>query len=109
MRSAPSDRRAGVTLAELLVVILIIGLTAGVTAMSMSALRAPPQNDLARQVRKARSTAISQGRALTVGTDTMSSDSLRRPIRLLPDGRVIGPGFDPWTGALLDERSVTTQ
>lgn len=100
MRSARVDRRAGVTLAELLVVIVILGLTAGVAGMAGSALRAPPESDLAGTIRRQRAAAI------RLGVPQMALIPLDGPersptvIRFLPDGRVLGPGIDQWTGAL---------
>ncbi len=98
MRSAPADLRAGVTLAELLVVILILGLTAGLAGLSVTALRPPPRLDLARQVREARAAAIRQGAAVTVTVESAGDSQPAVLMRFLPDGRVLGPGVDPWTG-----------
>lgn len=98
MRSAPADARAGVTLAELLVVLLILGLTAGVAGLSVAALRRPPESELGHKLRVARATAIRQGTAITVSFDSVESDWRGSLRRFLPDGRVIGAGVDPWTG-----------
>lgn len=98
MRSAPVDTRAGATLAELLVVLLILGLTAGVAGLSVAALRRPPESELGHRIRSARATAIRQGTALTVSLDSVGSDEPGSLRRFLPDGRVIGVGVDPWTG-----------
>lgn len=98
MRSAPVDPRAGVTLAELLVVLLIIGLTAGVAGFSVSTLRRPPESVIRERIRAARTAAIRQGTAVVISLDSVGSDRPDSMLRFLPDGRVIGAGVDPWTG-----------
>lgn len=113
MRSVRSRARAGFTLAEMLVVILILGLSAGVTVLSVAALKPPLQSDRARVVRNARAEAIQMGREVEVDADTSAAASDvggedgRGLIRFLPDGRAIGPGVDPWTGALVHENEGT--
>jgi hypothetical protein len=96
----------------MLVVILILGLSAGVTVLSVAALKPPPQSALARMLRNARAEAIRTGRAVEVnavdtvdadGGDDADGDEMSGLIRFLPDGRAIGPGVDPWTGALAQE------
>jgi prepilin-type N-terminal cleavage/methylation domain-containing protein len=101
MRSAPCNPRAGVTLVELLVVLLIVGLTAGVAGMSVSALRPPPGDDLVRHLRRARATAIRQATPVRVTVEGPERGGPAWVLRFLPDGRVLGPGVDPWTGAVL--------
>jgi len=91
---------------------LILGLSAGVTVLSVGALRPPPQSDLARAIRNARSEAIRKGKEVEVDPDTLGAVrgvDRRRLIRFLPDGRAIRPGVDPWTGALVQENEGTPQ
>lgn len=95
--------RAGVTLIELIVVIAIIGMSAGVTALALR--RAAPVRgiDMARAtVAAARDSALRSGRAVTV--------SIRLPVQTgttlafataRPDGRVLADSalaIDPLTG-----------
>lgn len=104
MRFDRADPRRGVTLAEFLVVLVIIGLTAGVSGLAVAALRPPPESDLISTIRRARATAIRQGTPLVT---SLELDGPGRPaalLRFLPDGRVLGPGVDPWTGTLLYPR-----
>jgi prepilin-type N-terminal cleavage/methylation domain-containing protein len=106
MRFAPSNPRAGVTLVEMLVVILIIGLTAGVSAFSISALHPPIEADQSRRLRQARAEAIRRGVAVLIITDSIGGDRGRSAVRFEPDGRVIGVGIDPWTGAPLPDNAA---
>jgi len=85
----------GVTLVELLVVVVILGLITGVSGLAFTSLRVPRESALVRAARVARAEAIRTGRP--VG---LRLDSLRRPVILfLPDGRALGRGVDPLTGA----------
>ena len=103
MRSAPSSPRAGVTLVEMLVVILIVGLTAGVSVFSISALRPPNEAARSRRLRHARAEAIRRGVAVMIIPDSMAGGGGRSAVRFEPDGRAIGVGIDPWTGAPLPD------
>ena len=86
----------GVTLVELLVVIVILGLITGVSGLAFASLRAPRESALARTARVARAEAIRTGRPVAFRLDSLH----RRPFVLfLPDGRAVGPGVDPLTGA----------
>jgi len=105
-------------LVELLVVITILGLMFGVTGLALGSLRAPREAALVRALRAARAEAIRSGKAVLVFRDSMtagfstaaSSDrptaalSHRQTALFVPDGRAIGPGVDPLTGAPLDAR-----
>ncbi len=104
MRSAPVDPRAGVTLAELLVVLLIIGLTAGVAGLSVATLRRPPEGELGHRIQEARAMAIRAGTSITVLFDSVGPERRESIVRFLPDGRVIGAGVDPWTGIPMTSR-----
>ena len=92
-------RRSGVTLIELLVVVAIIGVVFGITG-----LRAPRDSEWVRELRRAREEAIRTGepvRAHALGPPSSALARLRPPL-FLPDGRALGPGVDPLTGAPLD-------
>ena len=91
-------RNEGVTLLELIVVMAIVGLILGVSGLAFSSLRAPRESAWATALHRARAQAIRQGRpARAVLTNP------RHPAPLfLPDGRAIGRGADPLTGAPLD-------
>ncbi|OLD39482.1 MAG: hypothetical protein AUI57_03160 [Candidatus Rokubacteria bacterium 13_1_40CM_2_68_8] len=99
MRNAElGARNRGVTLVELIVVVAIIGLVFGVTGLAFSSLRAPRESAWAAALRQARTEAIHNGRpvrAVTTGTQHVA------PL-FLPDGRAIGRGADPLTGAPVD-------
>ena len=85
----------GVTLVELLVVIVILALITGVSGLAFASLRVPRESTLVRATRVARAEAIRTGRPVS-----LRLDSLRRhpSVLFLPDGRAVGPGADPLTG-----------
>ena len=99
-------RRSGVTLAELLVVIVILGVIAGIAVQGFAS--APHTADsearatIERELRAARSTALRTRRPVVVriadGAGTMSATAL-------PDGSVIGDALlsrDRLTGTRRD-------
>lgn len=90
MRCVPSR---GVTLLELLVVLGLLGVILGVSGLALASLRAPPDAAIVTELRRARGEAIRSGQAVTARPPD-------RPTTLfLPDGRAVGPGVDPLTGA----------
>lgn len=90
--------RFGVTLVELLIVLLVIGLTVGMSALAIGRIPRPVESQRVMTGRRARTTALRSGQAVTVADDSSAL------VRFLPDGRVIGAGFDPLTGELLDAK-----
>jgi hypothetical protein len=89
----PSDRStAGITLVELLVVLVLLGLLTTLGAVSVTSLRPPPGAARLDTLRSARARAIRSGTPVTLTHDSA-------PIRFLPDGRVLGGPLNPLTGA----------
>ena len=88
----------GVTLVELLVVLVLLGVMAGVSAVAVGSLRPPAGWRQAQELARTRAEAIRTGRALTVTTESSAT------VRFLPDGRAIGQGVDLLTGEVLDAR-----
>ena len=85
----------GVTLVELLVVIVILALVTGVSGLAFASLRVPRASALVRTARVARAEAIRAGRPVSLRLDSLR----RRPVILfLPDGRAVGRAADPLTG-----------
>jgi Tfp pilus assembly protein FimT len=82
---------AGTTLVELLVVLTVLGLLLGVSAMSLTSVRPQEAALIQDSLRAARATAIRSGRAVVVMRDTTV-------LRFLPDGRIVGGMVDPLTG-----------
>jgi hypothetical protein len=76
----------------LLVVLLLLSLLLGVTGLAVGSLRAPGRSSRVRVMEAARATAIRSGRPVALTGDSGT-------VRFLPDGRALGPGVDPWTGA----------
>ncbi len=92
-------RRSGVTLVELLVVIAILGLIVGVSGLAFTSLRAPPASERTRAARVARAQAIRAGRPMAF---PFARPWARPSALFLPDGRAIGSGVEPLTGAPVD-------
>jgi len=89
-RTAPVPR--GVTLVELLVVIVLLGLVAGVAGAAFRSWKAPASADpVTASVERARAEALASGRAVTV--------ELRDPAgrvasaTAFPDGAVVADGM----------------
>ena len=89
-------RLRGFTLVEVIVVVAILGLIAGMSSLAFVGLRSPPQSDRIRDRWRARAEAIQTGRSVLTG-DTHAPRSA--DVLFLPDGRAIGSGADPLTGA----------
>ena len=106
-RYAPVERvlwLAGFTLVEVIVVVAIIGVIFGVSALAFTSLRAPRQSEWIREFHRAREQAIRTGKPVRATQPLPPSTALYRPLPplFLPDGRAIGPGADPLTGAPRD-------
>jgi prepilin-type N-terminal cleavage/methylation domain-containing protein len=80
----------GVTLVELLVVLTVLGLILGVSGLALGTLKASHESQVATELRQAHSEAIRTG-----------APRATHHVRFLPDGRAIGLGVDPLTGAPL--------
>ena len=85
----------GATLVELMLVLLILGLLTGVSALAIGRLQRPAASERARMLGQARAAAIRLGRPVSVSGASGS-------VRFYPDGRAIGSGIDPLTGEVLD-------
>lgn len=81
MTAHPAQR--GTTLVELLVVLVLLGLLAAISAGNLASLRTPEGDRWADRVRRARSQAIQRGVPVLVRGDSGW-------IRLLPDGQTLG-------------------
>lgn len=80
-------RAPGVTLVELLVVLILIGLAASVVGLTLgSATRSISSRSQREDVTAARDSAIRTGRPLTVW---IHGNTVKSEITALPDGRVI--------------------
>ncbi len=90
---------SGFTLLEVIVVLVILGLIMGMSGVAFVALRAPGESNRAGELRRARSEAIQAGRPVSAGGN---HSPLTTHVLFLPDGRAIGSGVDPLTGAPLD-------
>lgn len=87
------SRSAGVTLVEMVVVLTLMGVLAGIGGLAFAGLRRPAEDPWTDSVSSARRAAIDSG--VTV---LLAADSLHAPVLFLPDGRAIGNGVDPLTG-----------
>jgi prepilin-type N-terminal cleavage/methylation domain-containing protein len=89
-------RRAGVTLLELMVVLAILAVMAGLTVVSLDRVSAPAPFTDADRVADARRNAITLGRPVRV---LLRDSAATRSAQALPDGRVIGAAFGTHAGA----------
>ena len=80
----------GITLLEMLVVLSVLGIVLGVSGLALGSLRVPRESAELADLRRARAEAIQSGVPRTA-----------HGVRFLSDGRAIGPGLDPLTGAPL--------
>jgi len=94
-------RRTGVTLLEMLVVLTILGLIFAVSGLAFTSLRAPRESEWVRELRRAREEAIRTGKPVHAKEPLPPSTAHSRllPPLFLPDGRALGSGVDPLTGA----------
>jgi prepilin-type N-terminal cleavage/methylation domain-containing protein len=92
----------GFTLVELLAVLAILGLGAGVAALALPSLKPPPGSEVLGSLAAARAAAVRGGHAVVWRRDTIA-------IRFLPDGSSSGGlvpvdtlviAVDPLTGAI---------
>lgn len=80
--------RTGFTLIEVVVSLAVLALILGVTVVGLASLRQPAASRTARQITAARDSAVRSGMVVVAPQ-----------ILFLPDGRAIGPGVEPLTGA----------
>jgi len=89
----------GFTLVEVIVVVALLGLIAGMSGLAFVGLRSPRESERVRDLWRARAEALQTGRPVIAGDNR----GLRTAhVLFLPDGRAIGSGVDPLTGALID-------
>lgn len=89
----------GVTVVELLVVLILLGLMAGVVGLTLRTAQPVRHPDAAHlAATQARDSAIHSGRPVTI---VFTSDSQRLDITALPDGQLVADArlaIDPLTG-----------
>jgi len=98
VRGAPLLPR-GFTLVEVIVVVAILGLIAGMSGLAFVSLRSPRASERVRDLWRARAAAIQTGRPVIAGDNRVPRTA---HVLFLPDGRAIGSGADPLTGAPID-------
>jgi prepilin-type N-terminal cleavage/methylation domain-containing protein len=91
--------RRGTTLLELLVVLVILGISAGVVVFTLGSLDGDPAAETVEsRVAAARQQALARRRTVTLRLETAEGP---REVTAFPDGRVVGDtalGFDALTG-----------
>lgn len=91
------NRRRGFTLVEVLVTLVILGVSGAIATLGFRSLPGPGEGDseVDRQLREAQRRAVLESRPIPLVVDS----SAPRALLLLPDGRVLGdPSRDPLTG-----------
>ena len=88
--------QAGVTLVELLVAISIVGMIVSLTGLAFFSLRTSGASTLQGELQDARARALRTGRPVAFPAFGAPA---RPTVLFLPDGRSIGEGADPLTGA----------
>lgn len=87
--SAAFRGQAGVTLPELIIVLVMLGLMAGIVGLSLQRERTPPASSSGTaQIAAARHQALISGRAVRI---RVTIDGRSATVAALPDGRVIAP------------------
>ena len=97
--------RAGVTLVELMVVLAVLGVMAGVVAVSWQPQR-PPSIDGSKSIAVLRRQAVASGRVI-IGAVTV--EGREATVIAFPDGRIAGAEqlrVNPLTGARSDADTV---
>jgi prepilin-type N-terminal cleavage/methylation domain-containing protein len=95
-------RRTGTTLVELLVVLALLGLVFGISGLALGSLQEPRESPWIRELRRARTEAIRSGKPVRLMVSLTARPPDRPTVLFLPDGRAVGPGVDPLTGAPVD-------
>ena len=85
----------GVTLIELMVVLVIFGVVASVSTLAVASLRPLAESKRVELLGRARAAAARSGHAVSMIAENGAM------VRFLPDGRAIGPSVDPLTGDAL--------
>lgn len=86
----------GVTLVELMVALAVLALVLGMTGVGLASLRPPAGAEAHRAFERARADAIRSGTPVRVEPESGAV------VLFLPDGRAVGGGVDPLTGAAHD-------
>lgn len=91
--------RRGITLLELIVTLVVIGIALGIGSVAMRRGREPALTPADSVLHAARGRAIREGRIVRVAIPSLAGEP--KQYLFLPDGRAVGPGLDPLTGLLL--------
>jgi hypothetical protein len=86
-------------LIELLVVLVLLGVIFSVSGLALASLGLPKASTRVRLLEAARARAIRTGIPTLVELDPFPVSRFSSPVLFLPDGRALGPGVDPLTGA----------
>ncbi|MGH7533423.1 MAG: pilus assembly FimT family protein [Gemmatimonadales bacterium] len=89
----------GTTLIELIVALAVLGIVLGVSTAAIGSLdrKSPPAAIVA--VDRARERALRSGVPVSLDLPDSNPNAAPQSVLLLPDGRIIGAGYDQLTGA----------
>ena len=94
---------AGTTLIELIVALAVLGIVLGVSTAALSAIHRDTPPPMAAAIAAARARALHHGSIVRVDLPDSNGHGVTS-VLFLPDGRIIGVGFDPLTGEATDAR-----
>lgn len=89
----------GVTLVEMLVVLVILGVLAATAGLAFGSAHFDSDPSRQASLRALRARAILEGHVVQL---RHGNPTLEAAVLVLPDGRVIGEGIDPLTGEVTD-------
>ncbi|HET7024570.1 MAG TPA: prepilin-type N-terminal cleavage/methylation domain-containing protein [Gemmatimonadales bacterium] len=99
--SASPSLRSGTTLIELIVALAVLGIILGVSAAAIGSLDRKPSSTEVVAIARGRERALRTGVPVSIDLPDSNPNVGPRSVLLLPDGRVIGAGYDQLTGAVI--------
>lgn len=96
---------SGTTLIELIVALAVLGIVLGVSTAALGAIHRDAPLPAVVLMQAARTHALRAGVAVHLDLPSATAGGPPISVFLLPDGRVVGVGFDPLSGEALTRAS----